>query len=236
MEAVILAGGLGTRLRSRLTDLPKSMAPVSGRPFLVFLLDQLAEAGFGRVILSVGHLRQAIVEAIGGSYCGIPIDYVVEETPLGTGGAIRAALQQVKEDVALVLNGDTYLNANYASMLAVHAESKPALTIAIKHVDNMSRYGGIVVNHDRATGFIEKGRSGPGWINAGAYALNRSFRWPDSLPERFSFESDILEKHLERLMPAIYRCDGYFLDIGVPEDLDRAQVELHQRRLKSETD
>jgi D-glycero-alpha-D-manno-heptose 1-phosphate guanylyltransferase len=229
MEAVILAGGFGTRLSSRLTDLPKALAPVAGRPFLVILLDQLAAAGIGRVILSVGHLRHTIVEAIGGGYGGIPIHYAVEETPLGTGGAIRAALQQAKEDAVLVLNGDTYLDADYASMLAVHAESGRGLTIAIKHVDNMSRYGGLVVDQNQATGFIEKGRSGSGWINAGAYALNRSFLWPDSLPERFSFESDILEKHMDRIRPSIYRCEGYFLDIGIPEDLDRAQVELRDR-------
>src|ERR1700749_5301445 len=110
MEAVILAGGLGTRINSRLKDLPKSMAPVGGRPFLALLLDQLFAAGSARVLLSVGYLRRAILETFGDSYRGMPLKYVIEEKPLGTGGAMRLALSQTQEHATLVLNGDTYVD------------------------------------------------------------------------------------------------------------------------------
>src|SRR5215475_8041882 len=131
MEAIILAGGLGTRLRSRLTDTPKSMAPVAGTPFLQILLDQLISAGCNRVILSVGHLSQVILNAFQNNYRGLPIHYVTEQTPLGTGGAIRLALQDTQQPSALVLNGDTYVNADFAAMLSLHASTSGPMTMAV---------------------------------------------------------------------------------------------------------
>ena len=229
MEAIILAGGLGTRLRSRLTDTPKSMAPVAGTPFLQILLDQLISAGCNRVILSVGHLRQVILDAFQNNYRGLPIHYVIEQTPLGTGGAIRLALQHTQQPSALVLNGDTYVNADFAAMLSLHASTSGPMTMAVTRVENTSRYGGVLVDDHHVTGFIEKGRKGPGWINAGAYVLSRDFPWPPSLPAQFSFETDVLVPFLTSLWPNAFTHAGYFLDIGVPEDLDRAQVELATR-------
>ena len=228
MEAIILAGGLGTRLRSRLTDLPKVMAPVAGRPFLSILLDQLRAAGCARVILSVGHLRQTILDAFRDDYQGMPLAYAIEETPLGTGGAIRLALAQVREASALVLNGDTYVNLDFAAMHAQHAPGD-AMSMAVTEVPDTARYGGVLVEHGRVSGFVEKGRAGPGWINAGVYVIARAFPWPVALPERFSFETDLLVPFVDRLRPAAYAYTGYFLDIGVPEDLDRAQQELASR-------
>lgn len=229
MEAIILAGGLGTRLRSRLTDLPKSMALVAGRPFLQILLDQLISAGCSRAILSVGHLRQVILDSFHDDYDGMPIHYAVEQTPLGTGGAVRLALQQAREPSVLVLNGDTYVNADFAAMLALHASTDGPTTMAVTHVEDTSRYGGVVVENQKVVSLIEKGRKGPGWINAGAYALSRDFPWPEPLPSQFSFETDVLAPFLGRLRPTVFLHTGYFLDIGVPEDLDRAQVELAAR-------
>lgn len=226
MEAIILAGGLGTRLSSRLTNLPKAMAPVAGRPFLEILLDQLIAAGSSRVILSVGHLRQVILDTFRQEYRGLPLSYVIEETPLGTGGAIRQSLQHAQESSVLVLNGDTYLNADFAAMFSLHAFTGSAMTMAVTHVADTARYGGVIVEDGRVTGFVEKGRAGSGWINAGAYVLSSDIPWPESLPERFSFETDLLVPWLSHLNPAAFLHDGYFLDIGVPEDLDRAQVEL----------
>jgi D-glycero-alpha-D-manno-heptose 1-phosphate guanylyltransferase len=226
MEAIILAGGLGTRLSSRLTNTPKSMAPVAGRPFITFLLDQLISAGFDRVILSVGHLRQALMEELKDTYRGMPIDYAIEASPLGTGGGIRRALQQVRDEAALVLNGDTYLSADFSAMMAFHRANGRPMTMAITQVEDTGRYGGVLVENQRVCGLIEKGRRGPGWINAGAYVLDRGFSWPESLPERFSFETDVLSPFLDRLSPAAFIYNGYFLDIGIPEDLDRAEREL----------
>lgn len=229
MEAVILAGGLGTRLGSRLSDLPKAMAPVAGRPFLALLLDQLIAAGCERAILSVGYRRGAIIDAFQDSYRGLPLIYAVEESPLGTGGAIRLSFLSVTEPSALVLNGDTFLDADLQSIAAFHGSTGQPMTMAVTQVADTSRYGGVILKDNRITGFTEKSCQGPGWINAGVYALNRNFPWPRNLPTQFSFEKDVLNAHVDSLQPAAFRWQGYFLDIGVPEDLDRAQLDLRNR-------
>ncbi len=226
MEAIVLAGGFGTRLASRLQGIPKPMAPVAGRPFLEILMNQLRRSGCGHVLLSVGYLHQQIQDHFGKTWHGLRLDYVIEETPLGTGGAIRAALAQATEEAVLVLNGDTFLQADYAAMLAFHNAEAAGMTMAVTHHSDIARYGGVLIEGKRIVGYHEKGRSGPGWINAGAYILEKGLPWPKNLPERFSFETDFLAPEVSRLAPAAYHVDGFFLDIGVPEDLDRAQTEL----------
>jgi D-glycero-alpha-D-manno-heptose 1-phosphate guanylyltransferase len=230
MEAILLAGGLGTRLRSRLVDLPKAMAPVAGRPFLEYLLDRLATGGASRVILSIGHLREVILARIPENYRGLSISFVAEESPLGTGGAIRQALTHAHEPSVLVMNGDTYADIDYGAMLAAHIDSATAMTMAMTRVDDTARYGGVVLNEGRVAGFTEKGLAGSGWINAGTYVLSRTFPWPESLPARFSFEQDVLVPFVNRLRPAAFQHTGFFLDIGIPEDLDRAQSLLPSMR------
>jgi D-glycero-alpha-D-manno-heptose 1-phosphate guanylyltransferase len=226
MEAIILAGGLGTRLASKLDGIPKAMAPIAGRPFLEILLNKLKHAGCTRALLSVGHLHAAIQNHFGTSFCGLPIDYVIEDVPLGTGGAIRKSLQAAAEEFVLVLNGDTFLQADYADLLQSHAAKRPSLTMAITHQPNIARYGGVLLERDRIVGYEEKGRSGPGWINAGVYVLPKEMPWPPTLPDKFSFEVDFLVPQTPTLKPAAYPVKGFFLDIGIPEDLDRAQREL----------
>jgi D-glycero-alpha-D-manno-heptose 1-phosphate guanylyltransferase len=226
MEAIILAGGLGTRLSSRLNDVPKSMAPVAGRPFLTVLLDHLISSGCESVILSVGHLREVIIDNLKNSYRGIPIRYVIEQTPLGTGGAIRAALGHALDQSVLVLNGDTYLDADFSMMLSQHSAASRLMTMAVVKVGDTARYGGVQIEDHRVSGLVEKGRQGPGWINAGVYVLDRNFPWPADLPSCFSFETEVLSRFLDVIQPVAFLCETYFLDIGVPEDLDRAQIEL----------
>lgn len=226
MEAIILAGGLGTRLASRLNQIPKSMAPIGSRPFLEILLDQLIVAGCKRVILSVGHLRDAIVQRFGSQYQDLAIDYAVEESPLGTGGAIRLALERAHEQSVFVLNGDTYIGADFSAMWRFHGDSNRPLTMAVVRVNNTARYGGVLIEEQCITGFAEKGRTVSGWINGGLYLIDRDFPWPEGLPERFSFETDVLVPFVSEIEPAAFHCEGYFLDIGIPEDFDRAQMEL----------
>jgi D-glycero-alpha-D-manno-heptose 1-phosphate guanylyltransferase len=230
MEAIVLAGGLGTRLAARLSNVPKPMAPVARRPFLEILLSQLKRAGCARAVLSVGHLHEVIEDHFGRDFRGMQVEYAIENAPLGTGGAIRAALEATSEDSVLVLNGDTFLDADYASMLRYHQQQAAPLTIAITHCTDVARYGGVVTSGEseslRVTGFQEKGRTGAGWINAGAYALRREMPWPLDLPQKFSFETDFLAPHIGSLAPAAFPVTGFFLDIGIPEDLDRAQTEL----------
>jgi D-glycero-alpha-D-manno-heptose 1-phosphate guanylyltransferase len=226
MEAIVLAGGLGTRLALRLQGLPKPMAPVAGRPFLEILLTQLRRSGCARVLLSVGYRHEVIEKHFGAVFDGMKIDYVVESTPLGTGGAIRLALERASEDSVLVLNGDTFLDADYAGMMRFHAEEGAEATLAVVRRDDVSRYGGVTIDGRRIVGFEEKGRSGSGWINAGTYVLGRDLAWPPALAEKFSIEHDFFSPELARLRPAAFKVDGYFLDIGIPEDYDRAQTEL----------
>lgn len=226
MEAIILAGGFGTRLASRLHNIPKPMAPVAGRPFLEILLGHLGRNGCTRALLSVGHLHEVIVDHFGTSFGGIEIEYVIEHEPLGTGGAIRAALGQVRESSALVLNGDTFLAADLAAMLAAHTAAGAIFSMAVAQQPDIARYGGVVVQDNRVVGFEEKGRSGPGWINAGVYAVTRDLTWPAELQDKFSFERDFMMPKLASLSPLAFQVDGFFLDIGIPEDLDRAQTEL----------
>jgi D-glycero-alpha-D-manno-heptose 1-phosphate guanylyltransferase len=202
------------------------MAPVAGRPFLEILLDRLIDSGCERVLLSVGYLRHLIQQAFDADYRGIPIHYVIEETPLGTGGAIRLALEHTTEASVLVINGDTYADADFLALLTVHREGKHPMTMAVTHVEDVGRYGGVVVENGVVSGFTEKGLTGPGWINAGAYVLDREFPWPAELPSRFSFETDFLAPCIAEFHPNAYMFNGYFLDIGIPEDLDRAQIEL----------
>lgn len=226
MEAIILAGGLGTRLKDKLDGLPKPMAPVAGRPFLEILLNQLARCSCNRVILSVGHLHNVIESRFGAAWRGIGIAYSIERAPLGTGGAIRASLAHATEENILVLNGDTFLDADYPAMMRFHAGQSGPMTMAVVHQREVARYGGVLLGGYRIAGFDEKGRSGPGWINAGAYVLRKDIAWPPNLPEKFSFENDFIAPEIARLQPAAFQVEGFFLDIGVPEDLDRAQTEL----------
>jgi D-glycero-alpha-D-manno-heptose 1-phosphate guanylyltransferase len=229
VEAIILAGGLGTRLGSRLNGIPKPMVQVAGRPFLEILIERLARSGFDRVILSVGHLASVISDHFGSSWRGVEIDYSVEQEALGTGGAVRKALEHFAGHDAFVLNGDTWLEVDYSAMRTLHRQSRACITLALTRVDDTARYGEVEVVNDRVASFIEKGRVGAGLINGGVYVMSREFPWPENLPAKFSFETDVLLPRLASLDHAVFLSDGRFIDIGVPEDLDRAQ-ELGSRQ------
>ncbi|MGD0913351.1 MAG: nucleotidyltransferase family protein [Terracidiphilus sp.] len=226
MEGIILAGGFGTRLQSRLDGIPKPMVQVGGRPFLEILVDRLVESGFDRLILSVGHLAGVIEDHFGGAWRGVPVDNVAEEEPLGTGGAIRKALGRISANSAFVFNGDTWLDVDYGAMNDLHQRTRACITVALAHVSDTARFGGVELQDGKVVSFIDKGRAGEGWINGGVYVLSRDFPWPENLPDRFSFETDILLPLLPSLDHAVYLSSGRFIDIGVPEDLDRAQAEL----------
>jgi len=226
-EAIILAGGFGTRLSSVVADVPKPMAPVAGRAFLYYLLDALGRQGVGRVILAVHHLAD-VIEAIGPRYRGMRLEYLREETPLGTGGAIRQALARIEGPDALVLNGDTYLEIDYQAVLRRRRESAADLVLAVRPVADGARYSLVDTDADgRVTGFLPTGAAGrAGLIGAGVYALRRGMFETFDLPAAFSFETDLLARLTGNLRVQTYRCDGYFIDIGVPEDYRRAQTEL----------
>lgn len=221
----MLAGGFGTRLSQVVTAVPKPMAPIRGRPFLEILLALLAAKKVQRVVLALGHMADAIRRHFGGAFAGLQIDYVIEEAPLGTGGAIRLAMTQCDQDHVFVFNGDTYLDLEIASV-EQHWQRERAPIIVGREVPSTARYGRLTVERGRVTGFAEKGQPGPGVINAGCYVLNRGQLDAYSLNTPFSIEQDYLGKAVVRERFDLFMTRGQFIDIGVPEDLERAQREL----------
>lgn len=225
-DAIILAGGFGTRLRTVVSDVPKPMAPVAGRPFLDYVLQSLADQGVRRVILSIGYLAHLIESRYAPRYMGMQVVCVHEDRPLGTGGAIRKALSVVESEWALALNGDSWLDMTYMDFMQAAMTSDAPLAMATRMVTDASRYGSCTVREGRIVAFGEKDNHGPGLINAGVYAIRKDVFERFDLPEAFSFETDFVRQHLPSLTPLSYRADGYFIDIGVPEDYARAQWDL----------
>lgn len=225
MNVVILAGGFGTRLRELVPDVPKPMAMVAGRPFLELLLTSLADKGFRRAVLSLGHMANVISQHFGSSFQDMDLFYEVEQKPLGTGGAICAALNRCDGHAALVLNGDTFLDFEVSALHKFWASSHRPIIVG-RAVDDTARFGRLNVTGDRLIGFAEKGASGSGIINTGHYILPTNiFDGYSSVPP-FSFESDFLTQHIQKLEFQLFLTQGQFIDIGVPEDYQRAQTEL----------
>ena len=228
MEAIILAGGLGTRLSGVVSDLPKPLAPVNGRPFLNYTFRYLLRNQIAKAILATGHLHHKIEEAYGKRYKGLDLDYSVERQPLGTGGCIRRAFDRVSSDDILIINGDTFFNVQVDGMLTQHETTNAVLTIALKPMQNISRYGIVRTESTRVISFEEKKKVDAGQINGGVYLARRQLFDGFELPKRFSFEEDFLKKFTSRLMMHAYVSDAYFIDIGVPEDYQRAQSEMRE--------
>ncbi len=222
METIILAGGLGTRLREAVPDLPKPMAPVAGRPFLALLLDRLAASGVSHVVLSVGYLHEKISAVFGASYTGMRISYSIEDQPLGTGGAMKQAMSHCRDDCVIAMNGDSYCEIDPASLLSL-VQDRP-FAMALVPVDDTSRYGRVVAEGGCVTGFQEKGISGSGFINAGVYGLSRNVFEGRGFAQKFSFEADFMMPFIAELRPEYLVADGLFIDIGIPEDYARAQI------------
>lgn len=227
MEAIILAGGFGTRLRAVVPDLPKPMALVGGRPFLEILLKQLAQAGFQRVVLALGYKAEIIEQHFGSHYIGMEIVYSVEDKPLGTGGAIRQALDYCLTDHVFIFNGDTYLALEIDQVEACWQQFKEPIIVARSVLDT-ARYGRVESEHSRFTGFSEKGTGGPGLINAGCYVFPLTLLSAFESGSTFSLETGFLAPAVHTLDFRVFVTEGHFIDIGVPEDYARAQTELAQ--------
>jgi D-glycero-alpha-D-manno-heptose 1-phosphate guanylyltransferase len=223
-EAIVLAGGLGTRLRCVVKDVPKPMAEVNGKPFLEFVLDYLDKQGIERVILSVGYKWEVIFEYFGNKFKNLKLVYAVETVPLGTGGAIRLACGKVCGDEIFVLNGDTYFEVNLSELYSYHREKRSNLTIALKEMQDFDRYGAMEIgDNGRILKFLEKTHRTCGFINGGVYVLDKNFLTGFSLPSKFSFEKDFIEIYYKDYAFYGKKFDNYFIDIGVPEDYERAK-------------
>ena len=222
MEAVILAGGFGVRLQSVVADVPKPMAPVQGRPFLSWVLDAMARQGIRQVVLAVGYKYKVIETYFGARYQGMNVLYSREDEPLGTGGALKKALQLCRDPYVFAVNGDTYFAINYAAMLRQSRETGAGLTIAVKEMRDFDRYGALQIEQGRICAFCEKQPVACGFINGGVYCLQPTVL-DDIRQTRFSFETDFAEKSCDRLDIRAFVSDGYFIDIGIPADYARAQ-------------
>ena len=224
IPAIILAGGLGTRLRKVVSDRPKVMADLNGKPFLYYLLDQLADAGIKQVVISTGHMALIIEETIGSSYKGLEVDYCREETPLGTAGALKLAGEVMDSPRCLVMNGDSFVEFDPFSLFMFHRRKGANTTILLRKVEDTTRYGTVEIGAEHeVVRFREKGSSaGPGLMNAGVYFVEIGVleRIPDKTP--YSLEYDffpVITGH------GLYGCktEGRFIDIGTPESYAQAE-------------
>jgi len=226
-EVIILAGGLGTRLRKVVPNVPKPMVNINGKPFLEYLLLFLKKQGIEKVILSVGYKYEIIKNYFGNFFEGMELKYSIEKELLGTGGAIKKSLSFVEEDMVFILNGDTLFKINFESLYSFHTKKQSYLTVALKYMKNFSRYGCVEIDKDnKIVSFKEKGFYKEGLINGGIYLLNKEFYLFLAPMEKFSFEKEILEKFYKTYNFYGFPTNGYFIDIGVPNDYERAKREF----------
>lgn len=228
IPAVILAGGLGTRIRAVSGDLPKPMIPVGGRPFIEYILDALVNAQVPSIYLAVCYRSDVIRSHLGNTYRGTPLYYSMEAQPLGTGGALASCFRQHDLANALVLNGDTLFCINFDALVAAHVDAASRITLALCRVTDPSRYGTVICDsNNRIVAFNEKHLGhAEGIINGGIYVVERSVLEPLAYDNHFSFERDLLQRRVAELRPLGVISDDYFIDIGIPEDLARARKDF----------
>jgi D-glycero-alpha-D-manno-heptose 1-phosphate guanylyltransferase len=226
-ECIILAGGLGTRLRSAVPDLPKCMAPVAGKPFLAHVIRYFKNQGVEKFIFSLGYKSEVIQDYLEAEYPTLHKQYVIEKDPLGTGGAIQLACRVATEKNVLILNGDTLFSIQLPALTAFHERQQAHCTLALKPMQHFDRYGVVeIADNGAIKSFKEKQFYESGLINGGIYALQVEPFLKEGLPEKFSFEKDYLEKlYTVRPMYGVVQ-DEYFIDIGIPEDFEKANREL----------
>lgn len=222
MEAIILAGGLGTRLRSVVNDVPKCMAPIDNIPFIDFVVGWLKNEGVTRFIFSLGYKHDLLTEHLDKAFPQLEKIYSIEDEPLGTGGAIKKACQYSKDKNIIAVNGDTLFNINLQRIFESHVYKKPICTLALKHMKQFSRYGSVDIDaDDYITAFREKQYCESGLINGGIYVIDTEALKNKTQDEKFSFEKDYLEKYVGEHQLMGIENDYYFIDIGIPEDYQR---------------
>lgn len=206
---------------------PKCMAPVCGKPFLTYVLDYLAKNNVHKVILSVGFRKDHIINYFKTEYNSVRIEYAIEDEPLGTGGAVKNALGKCSGKNVFILNGDTCFVPDLTQMENHHLHSESEITIAVKKMQETKRFGIVITDqNERITEFLEKDESaGKGLINGGIYLINRKII-EDFQKQKFSLETDIFKEFVSKIQIHAFLTDAFFLDIGIPEDYQRAQSEL----------
>lgn len=224
--AIVLAGGLGTRLQQVVADVPKPMASIREKPFLFYQLQWLVQQGIQHIVLSVGYKHEIIQTYFGNVFQGVPISYVIEKELLGTGGAVKKCFEELKIQTAFVINGDTFFPISLRALEENFRTNYAEIILALKEIKQSARYGTVQVQGNKICSFEEKKYVEKGFINGGIYVVRNSIFQKQLLPEKFSLETDIFMK---------YTADGniygipfetYFIDIGIPEDYERAQLEI----------
>lgn len=230
VTAMILVGGLGTRLRSVVSDRPKVLAEVRDRSFLSYILDQLVDVGVARVVLCCGYLGNQVRESLGDEYGELAISYSYEDSPLGTAGAIRHGLHLIETPRVLVMNGDSFCGIDLVHLYREHDRFGHMATIILVQVDDSSRYGGVILGEaDRISEFVEKGKShGPGWINAGIYLVERELISAIPVGRSVSIEREIMPDWAGCGLLYGLKSEAIFIDIGTPESYSMAEKVLPQ--------
>lgn len=231
-ETIILAGGLGTRLKSTVPDLPKCMAPINGRPFLFYVINYLRSQGIEKFIFSLGYKHEIVEAYLKEQFSTLNYHCSIEKEPLGTGGGILAACYKTTDENVLVVNGDTLFQVNIAKASSSHFKKQADCSLVLKPMEKFDRYGAVELNDDDSIlSFSEKKYYEDGLINGGVYILNSKKFLEEELPTKFSFEEDFLEKYYStrRIFATVQ--DEYFIDIGIPEDYQKAQEELTPKNL-----
>lgn len=229
-EGIILAGGFGTRLQSVVNDVPKSMAEVADKPFLEYLLNYAAEQQFDHIVLSLGYKAKVITDWIGKHEWPLTVSYIVEDTPLGTGGGIKLAMQKTSSQNVFIINGDTFFDVDCTAFQAFHESMQADLSIALKPMTDFDRYGSVTINEKkRILTFNEKQHCKEGLINGGMYLVNSDVLKKLNLPEKFSFEKDIMEAQVDNLNIFGFEQDRYFIDIGIPSDFKKANIDFKRK-------
>ena len=230
MQAILLAGGLGTRLRSVVSDRPKPMALIQGRPFMEYVIKELAGQAIDHIIFAVGYKGSVVEEYFGdGSAFGVRASYAYEDTLLGTAGAIKNAARHMIDQEVFVLNADTFYRLDYCRLTRQKKEMALDMALVLREVEDISRYGQAVLTHGRLTGFNEKTDSqARGTINGGVYLLSRDLI--DTIPEgKVSLEQEMIPKWLsEGRKLGGFVNDGYFIDIGIPQDYYRFMEDVEK--------
>ncbi len=225
MQAIILAGGFGTRLQSVVSDVPKPMAPINGKPFLEYMLDELNIYGFTKAVLAVGYKKECIMDYFQNKYKNIDIVYSIEDEPLGTGGCVKQAMKFIDDDFVFVLNGDTMFKIDFNKMSQINK-----LSIACKRMFNFDRYGKVNIENGIIQSFSEKMHVDDGYINGGIYYLPKNIFDKFDLEKKFSMEKDFFEKYMSNLNINAFLSEDYFIDIGIPEDYEKAQTDFKRTK------
>ncbi len=226
-ECIILAGGLGTRLKTVVHELPKCLAPVNGKPFITYVIQYLQMQGIEKFIFALGYKSEAFNNFLSSFPENINYKLSIEHEPLGTGGAIKLSCSKASVNNILIANGDTLFKINMHELSDFHSTYSSDCTLSLKPMTNFNRYGVVEIDKNFSIkNFYEKRYYREGLINGGLYILNVDSFLKENLPEKFSFEKDYLEKLYSKRKMYGFIQDKYFIDIGIPEDYNRAQLEL----------